>query len=809
MISNYLKTSFRNLKKRLPFTLVNIIGLSIGLSCFLLLIAYTNYEENYEDFQDNKEQLYRIVFERFQGDELKSSSPAVMPSLGYKIKGEIPEVKQMSRFSNGSGIVKSIRVTAEEEKIYYADADFFKMFSFPLEVGNPDTVLENPNSIVLTESSALKYFGKEEAVGKELEVANEFGTAKYYVTGIVKDLPLNTSFSFDFLCSFNSINKGKNWFVNNWMWWSFPTYVTISNKADLESVKKQFPAFIKKYKTDPIEASVTWNFSFQPIEDIHLKSDFRNETVRRDTKARTLNLLKIIAFLILVISWVNYINLSTASSTERAKEIGVRKSLGAYKSQISKQFLTEAALVNIIAAILSIIIIIMIIKPFSKLLGLNYSTEILLQPTFWVYLLPIIIVGIIVSGLYPAFILASFKSTEVLKTKTMSTPGSVMVRKVLVGIQFVISIILITCTCIMINQNNFMKNKDLGVDIDKIIVIKKPQLLEKKVYKSQINSFIKELHKGTNAKYTTASFALPSIESWGLAVWKSSEDPGTQKVHMVNGVDANYIPTFGLKLLAGRNFDENRISDENAVIISRKSLKILGIEDPNDAINVSLNIETFEDRLFNIIGVIDDFHHNSLKSEIGGMILTPNTGLFSPPRYFSLKLDNNKVLKNTIGDAKSIYKQFFPEDLFEYYILNDKYQLQYVEEDRNQNVFTVFSFLAIFLACIGILGLSSFIAFLKTRDIAIRKVFGADKDIILWVLSKEFLYVLIGASCIAIPIVIYFMKDWLADFPYRIEISFWHFAIAIFSIFFITLLVIGVNLYKSLKRKPIQSLRSE
>ena len=809
MISNYLKTSIRNLKKRLPFTLVNIIGLSIGLSCFLLLIAYTKYEENYDDFQENKEQLYRIVFERYQGEELKSVAPAVMPPLGYKIKEEISEIKQMSRFSNGSGIVKNEHITAEEEKLFYADSDFFNMFSFPLIVGNPNTALEKPNSIVLTESIASKYFGKQEAIGKELEVANEFGTVKYNVTGIVKDLPLNTSFSFDFLCSFNSIYAGQGWFENHWMWWAFPTYVSISNTTNLESVKRQFPAFIEKYKTNPIEADITWNFDFQPIQEIHLKSDFRRESTGRDTKAKTLNLLKVIALLILLISWVNYINLSTASSTERAKEIGIRKSIGAYKKQISRQFLIEAALVNGIAAIIAIIIVFLAIKPFSDLLGLNYSKEILMQPTFWMYLLPIIIIGIIASGLYPAFVLASFKSTDVLKTKTMSTPGSALVRKTLVGIQFVISILLIACTTIMIDQNNFMKDKDLGVNIDDVIVIKKPKLIKKELYETRLNSFLKELQEVTKAKYTSASFGLPSINSWGLAVWKSTEDSGTQQVHTVNGVDANYIPAFKIQLLAGRNFDENRIPDKNAIIVSKKSLKILGIDNPDDAIDVTLKIETFGERLFNIIGIIGDYHHNSLKTEIGGMILAPNTGLFSSPRYFSLKLNDSTSLKTAIDEAKSIYKRFFPDDLFEYYILKDKFQLEYVEEDRNQNVFTIFSLLAIFLACIGILGLSSFIAFLKTRDIAIRKVFGADKSIIFWVLSKEFLYVLIGASCVAIPIIIYFMKNWLADFPYRIDISFWHFAIAILSIFIITLMVIMFNLYKSLRRKPIQTLRAD
>ncbi len=810
MISNYLKTSFRNLKKRLPFTLVNIIGLSIGLSCFLLLIAYTNYEEKYDGFQENKGQLYRVIFERYQGEELKSASPAVMPPLGYKIKEEISEVKQVSRFSNGSGIVKNEHITAKEGKLFYADSDFFYMFSFPLILGNPDTVLKNPNSIVLTESTASKYFGKQEAIGKELEVANKFGTTKYNVTGIVKNLPLNTSFNFDFLCSFNSIHRGEKWFENNWMWWSFQTFVSISNNTDLESVKRQFPAFIEKYKTNPMEANITWKFNFQPIQDIHLKSDFRGESIRRDTKARTLNLLKIIALLILLISWVNYINLSTASSTERAKEIGIRKSIGAYRNQISKQFLIEASLVNSIAAILAIVIVFLTIKPFSNLLGLNYSIEILMQPTFWMYLLPIIIIGIIVSGGYPAFVLASFKSIDVLKTRMVSTPSSTLLRKILVGVQFVISILLITCTCIMIHQNNFMKNRDLGVDINDLIVIKKPQLIKKEMYESRLNSFIKELENATKVKYTSASFGLPSVGSWSLAVWKSSEDSENQQVHTINGVDANYIPAYNLKLLAGRNFEENRISDKNAVIVSKKSLKTLGLDKPNDAIDVTLKIETFEDnRLFNIIGVIDDYHHNSLHTQIEEMILIPNTGLFSSPRYFSLKLDTSKLLKNTIKESNTIYKKFFPDDIFEYFILKDEFQLQYEEEDRNQSVFTIFSFLAIFLACIGILGLSSFIAFLKTPGIAIRKVFGADKSTILWVLSKEFLYVLIGASCVAIPIVIYFMKDWLAGFPYRIEISFWHFAIAILSIFLITFIIIVFNLYKSLRRKPIETLRAE
>ncbi|WP_242202970.1 ABC transporter permease [Aestuariivivens insulae] len=810
MVLNFLKISLRNLKKRLPFTLINILGLSIGMSCFLLLMAYTKYEENYDDFQENKNQLYRIIFERYKGQELISVSPAVMPALGYKIKDEILGIKHMSRFSYGGGIVKNERITAEEGKIFYADADFFKMFSFPLIVGNPSNVLESPNSMVLTKSSALKYFGKLNVIGKELEVSNEFGSVKFNITGIAKDLPLNTSFNFDFLCSYNSIYSGQGWFEHHWMWWSYPTIVSVSNTRDLENVKKQFPEFIKKYKTNPIEADVTWTFDFQPIQDIHLKSDFRKEALGRDSRARTLNLLKIIAILILVISWVNYINLSTASSTERAKEVAVRKFIGAYRSQISKQFLFEAGLINCMAALLSIGILFLVITPFSSLLGLDYSIEILMQPSFWSYLLPLVVFGIMASGLYPAFVLASFKPTDILKSKTISTTGSNTVRKVLVGVQFTISIILIACTVIMMHQNDFMKNQDLGVDINNVIVIKKPNFVEKQVYESRLNSFTKELQKSTKAEYVSASFGLPSIGSWGLAVWKSTEDSDTQQVHIVNGVDANYIPAYDLKLLAGRNFDENRVADESAAILSKKSLKILGIDNPNDAIDIGLRLEIFGDRVFHVIGVIDDYHHNSLKTEIGGMVLIPNTGYwYGSPRFFSLKSNGGLPINKVLEEAKHTYDTFFPGDLFEYYILKDKFQKQYVEEDRNQSVFTLFSVIAIFLACIGILGMSSFIAFMKMRDIAIRKVFGADKFVILWILSKEFLVVLIGASCVSIPVAIYFMGDWLADFPYRVSIGVWHFTTTIFLIVIITSIVIGINLYRSLSRKPIGVLKGE
>ncbi len=808
ILSSYFKIALRSLKKRLTYTLINVLGLSVGLASFLILIAYTNYEESYDGFHENKNEVYRIIFERKQNNETISVYPAIMPPLGDALKREIPEVQGMTRFSHKGGVVKNEHITTDVKGLFYVDADFFKLFSFKLIAGDPKTALAHPRSIVITQEMATTYFGDKEPLGQVLKVANDYGKVDYKVTGVAENPPKNTSLDFQMLCTFETIYMRKKWLQNNWMFWGFETLISVKEGTDVSRVKQKLTVFANKHKTDPMEATVDWSFDLQPIQDIHLKSDFRPDALQRDSSARTIHLLKVIALLIVLISWVNYVNLSTASSSERAIEIGVLKSIGAHKRQITIQFLVESSIVFFMAVGLAIGFVFLLITPFCGLLDIEYGFDLVLQTEFWIRLPFIVFIGIIASGLYPAFVLASFKTTEVLKSKNMNAPSSAVVRKILVGFQFVISILLIVCTVIMIQQNNFMKQKDLGADIDNVIALRRPELKDNVKYRKSLKSFGKALEQISGVSGVSAGYSVPSMWTWSMAVWKTEEGPESQKTHMVTSIDENYIGIYGLKLLAGKNFEGNAKIDATKVIVSKKALELFGISTAEDALGTNIKVEGFQKRNFEIIGVVEDYHHLSLHQSLRSMVFLSNIGMFRFPKVFSLKLDNDAVsIKQTMAQVKTVFDRFFPGDIFEHSILKERYSLQYQEEDINQNVFTVFSLLAIVLSCVGVIGLSSFIALLKARDIAVHKVLGANKTSVFWQLSKEFMIVLAVAAVLAIPLVYVFMEDWLSNFPYRIAIALPHFIMAFVSVFAVMILVIFFNMYKALVKNPVHVLK--
>lgn len=469
--------------------MVNILGLSIGIASFLILISYTTYEESFDDFHKNKEQTYCILFESYEDDVLQVSYPMVPPPLGNKIKDEVEEVQLVTRFSGTmeTSVLKHKTSIFEIPKLRYVDSDFFKILDFELLIGDPKTVLQKPKSIVITETAAKKYFNDSNPIGKVVEIGNNYGRKKYTVTGIAKDIPKNTSFNFEVLCSYSTLNLNKKWFKDNWFNVSQPTYITLSKNSNIKTIESKITRFATKYKTDDNEPNRTWRFRLQPMKDFHLKSGFwGGSSVNK--KAQTLHILKIIALLIIIISWVNYVNLSIANTTERAKETGIRKALGSLKKQIINQFMVEASLVNLIASITAVFMVFIVIKPFSNLLNLNYNVHMLQQSTFWIALALILIIGIITSGLYPAIVFASFNPVKVLNSKTTTTRGSIRTRTVLVGVQFIVSILMISCTLIIIHQNNFMKQQDLGMGIDDVLIIKKPKLIWNKKYQKSMSA---------------------------------------------------------------------------------------------------------------------------------------------------------------------------------------------------------------------------------------------------------------------------------------------------------------------------------
>lgn len=803
MLYNYLITTFRNLLKRWPYTLINILGLSLGLTCFLLLFAYTSYEKSFENFHKNKDNIYNIVMERYANGTLESKYRNVMPAMGFTIKDEISGIKHMTRFFRASytNIISTNHFKKIEKKVFFSDADFFKMFSYSFIQGNPKTALSEPYSVVVTESSAKKYFGTTNVLGKSLKIGNDEITHLFKITAVIKDMPYNTEFKFDFLCSFNSLFKQAKWFQKNWVWWAFPTFISLEQEYTIPQIETQFPSYIKKYKKANNDANREWIFSFKNLKEYHLGSFYRNNTIDENKPLKTMHLLQFIALLIVIISWINYINLSTASASIRAKEVGIRKSLGSTKKQIITQFMIEAMVINSLASIIAIILLFVLVTPFGNLLNLQYTQDLITQKNIWLYLISIVSIGILASGIYPAFVLSSFKPIEVLKTKTITTPANRNIRKLLVGLQFFISLALMTCTLIISHQNYFLKNQDLKVDIHKKLIVSRPKFVNKKKFQKQFETFrdrLKTINGVTNA---SASKGVPSTVISGLAVWRKDLGIETQQVFHVISIDENYLDTYGLELIAGQNFPPLKTSNHKQVIISETMMKKMGFSSPEEAIGQTLGVEIFDDWKISIRGVLKDYSYLNSKQENIGLLLMQNTHVFKTPPHYTLSIDDNTPVNKVKKEARRIFTELYPDDLFEADLLKSFYSDAYIKEDNNQKVFSIFSSLAILLACIGIIGLASFIAFLKTKEINIRVLFGATLKDIAWILSKEFFIILMISVLLIIPVVIYFMNNWLNEFPYHISLQFWHFGLSITIVSGITLFIVGFNVIKVLSPK--------
>ena len=813
MFINNLKIAFRNLFKRKGYNFLNIIGLTIGITCCLLIFQYVNYERSYDNFEKDAGNIFRLRLDSYQQGKLAWQSATSYPAFGPTMKRDFPEVEDYARIIDANLLLSNEErnVKFKEEKGYYADPQFISMFNVQLLDGNAKTALNAPDKILLSETSAKKYFGNDNPVGKHLVYRDPSYTRTLEVTGVFKSFPQNSHLAIDHLVSYSTLGSilrfygdTSNATETSFGWYDFYTYLKLRPGTNLAKFEAKFPAFCDKYinnnewnKKNNVRSAIY----IIPLQDIHLYSNY-NQEAEVNGSGQSVSFLFLIAFFIIAIAWINYINLATARSIERAKEVGIRKVVGAARSSLVKQFLAENLLLNIIALLLGIILVFVLTPLFNQFTGRTEHTGFTLSKEYCLIFLSVFLGGSLLSGIYPALVLSGYKPVIVLKGLFKNSNRGQLLRKGLIVTQFATSVVLIAGTIIVYQQVSYMRKQNIGVNINQTLVLKGAESVTDSVYQNVYQPFKTDLLKIPGVKNVAASSSVMGKEIYwtnGTRLLK----PNAQSVTLYNmGIDYDFIPSYELKTLAGRSFSKDFKTDEQSIILNEKAAQLLGLTDYNKAVTTKL---FSAGDTVNLLGIVANYNHQGLKKAIDPMVfrLTPNTR-----DSYSLKIES-KNMQSTIAAVQKVWNKYFPSDPFNYFFLDDFFNQQYKADQQFGKVFGLFAFLAIIIACFGLLGLSAYNVLQRTKEIGIRKILGASTENLLYLLSKDFLVLVIISFVIAIPVSWYVMHGWLQNFAYRINIFWWVFAIAGITALFIALITISFQAIKAAVANPVKSLRTE
>lgn len=805
MLKNYLKIAWRNLMKNKVYSFINLSGLTIGLTCCFIITLYLVNEVSYDRYHKNAENIYRVE-RTFLNEESKSVSlalGAVAPPVGPLLKGDFNEIKAITTLLPvGDGTIQYEDKIFKEDELYFADENLFDLFDINLISGDIKSALSEPYSILLTKEMARKYFGNESPVNKMIKINQQL---LFKVTGVYESLPQNTHWHPNVLLSFSSLKDtliyGEEKLRTNWGNNMFYSYLMLPEHYDAKKLEAQLPAFLDRHVPDANNKASNWtSLSLRKLTDIHLYSH-KDSELEENGDIKRVYIFSVIGFFILLIACINYMNLSTARSSLRAREIGVRKVVGANKKELIAQFLSESVLISWLAAILSTIITWLILPWLNTLSGQGLSMSLLLKPQILIpsLLLPFFI-GIL-SGIYPAIFLSAFRPVKVLKGLFKSSEKAFSLRKVLVIIQFSISIILIISTVIVFQQLHYIQNKSLGFNKEQVVILSNDDGFD-----SSFQSFRTSLLANTSIQDVARSSRIPSgrlldADASQITLGNSLA-PSKADIKYVR-VDEGFIPTYNIQLVKGRNFIGPNSSDTSSFVLNQAAVRALGIQTDEEAIGKQFK---YGGRNGQIVGIINDFNFESLHQRILPLVLFNSTEQNDYGRI-SVKVSGNT--QQALQHIEATWKKYLPEVPFDYSFLDDRFADLYKAEQQQQVIFTTFAGIAIFIACLGLFGLSAFTITQRVKEIGIRKVLGASLGSIVALLSKDFLLLVAFAAIIAFPITWFAMHNWLSDFAYRIDISWWVFVIAAGIALLIAFVTISVQTIKAALANPVKSLRSE
>jgi putative ABC transport system permease protein len=813
MLFSYIKIAFRDFMKRKVFSAINIFGLSIGFAVCLILLSFVEFELSYDRHNEKADQIYRTVSSFYIKGELRGTYPLSDFGQGPALLENVPEIKSFVRshlmhggaiVSNNNDVSKRIQFY-EDASIQYVDSNYFEMFTHEVIEGNLQTALDQPNAIVLTETAAEKYFGREQQIiGKVLNITGSWWTnGDYIVSAVIEDPPNASHFKFNFLISTFSLLQNEFYRSRNGTSTegNFVTYVELNQKADLKSVQDKLPSFLAKYQGNElkrIEGKAT--MFLQPLTEIHLTPGYNLE-MSPTIGVNTLYFFIAVSILVILLAWINYINLSTARAALRGKEVGIKKAIGVRRYQLISQFMTESLILHFISGIFALGLAHFILPPIGELVNKHLILD-FTNPRIWFAFFGFTFVGSFIASIYPSFILSSFKPIKVLKGINESHPNRFSLRHALVVFQFAISIFMIAGIFVVTRQLDFMQGQSKGFDSDKMLVIKGPGSIADLKIENRVASMKQQLLSLPMVGNVATSEAIPGGGyNWGTGMRRSGAGVEENRSGDVVFVDPDFVDTYQMTLLTGGDW-HNLIHKRQSVLLNETALKTFGFDEQAEAIGEKLIIggDTFDIR-----GVLKDYHWSSLKTPISANVLASRKICGT---YMSVQLQNAD-LKETITQIEKLYSATFPEKPFEYFFLDDFFDGQYIEDQQFHRVISLFALLSVILASLGLWSIASFSISRRIKEISIRKVLGASLESILLLLTSGFLKLILIAGIIALPITIYGINIWLNNFAYRINQSWDLYIIPVIVLIFISMCTISATTIKAGLTNPADNLKGD
>lgn len=806
ILSNYWNSAYKNLSKKKGFSFVNIIGLAVGMASALLILTYVAFEFSYDAMHAKADRTYRVESTFHEGDVLTdywaTSSFGYAPAMNAEISG-IEDYTRVASQYQPEQVVKYENLLYRENGIAYADQSFFRVFDFDLIKGDRASVLSKPNQVVITERIAAKYFKNEEPVGKILRFTSGSEVLNCEVVGVMEEMPLNTHVQYNFLISDTSLPK---FLQNYWYKHECYTYVVLQKGVEPRQIEEAFVPMSEKYKTDEALRNKIWGVKLQPLTGIHLTPQIAYEVESKGNRSAMIALI-FAAIAILCIAWINYVNLTVARSMERAKEVAIRRVVGATRKQLIAQFLFESLLVNSIALVIAIGLVEAVFPAFNAMIGKTMNFTIWLTTWLAAFLPCVFFTGVFLSGYYPALILSAKKPIKMLKGKFSHSKGGERTRKVLVVLQYTASMILLCSTLVVFAQLTFMRSKSLGVKTDQTLVIKFPGYTDDLPMK--LRAMKKEIAGLPSVFKVTVSGAVPGDEvAMFLSNRRQNDQTKQNRLYEMLTCDEDYLEAYGLEIIAGRGFSEEYGADDNKLVVNETSVRNLGYTTNEEAIGQQILVETVEEPM-QIIGVVKDYHQQSLNKSFTPIMFTAPTLLpWMKQRYISVVMQagNPSDLVEVVGD---VWNKYFIDSSYDYFFLDTYFDRQYKQDEVFGVIMALFTVLAIFISCLGLWVLVMFSCSTRFREMGIRKVLGASNLNLFCELGKEF-FTLIGISIlIALPMSYLIMDAWLSHYAFRTEMKWWFFAFPVFLLSLISLFTIGWQTAKTILGKPAKALRYE